>query len=386
MAPPPRRPPPAGLLVTSAAALLLALGAGCAPPAPPAGAGGAQPAVYVANAGAGTVTEHDGGSGRRVGPPRPAGPAPARLAAGAGGRVLVVPSGGAPTGALTLVVPHWGGAAARPITLEAGAQPLHLAADGGRYAAVAYVVAGGWPGGGGVAPGPCRLAVVDLVRAAVVGAHAVCAPGEAATGLALAAGDAGPVAYLGLWRRGAGRVVALAADGAVLAAHPLTDPTDTPEDVALGPAPDGAGPRLYVVAEALDPDETRPEAAAGRWASALRWRLLGLHPTTLALERDVPLPGPARGLAVAPDGRDAYALGAADLQAGAALQRIDLVRGVAAVVGRAPGLGVAGPAVTRDRLYVPDTFADRLWVADRAGRPLGTVPAGRRPLGIATGP
>src|SRR5690349_11036188 len=56
--------------------------AGCAPPAggapPPA-----LPAVYVANAGGGTVTQHDGGSGRRVGPPLPAGPAPARLAAGA---------------------------------------------------------------------------------------------------------------------------------------------------------------------------------------------------------------------------------------------------------------------------------------------------------------
>jgi hypothetical protein len=177
-----------------------------------------------------------------------------------------------------------------------------------------------------------------------------------------------------------------AAGGAVVAVRPMSSPIDLPSGLVLAPARGGAGQRLYAVVEMLDPDDSRPEAAAGRWASAYHWRLLGLHPATLVPESDVPLPGPARWLAVAPEGRDAYALGAGDRLAGTALHRVDLDTGAAAVLGRAPGLGVAGLAVTRDRLFVPDTEADRLWVADRSGRPLGPIATGRRPLGITVGP
>jgi DNA-binding beta-propeller fold protein YncE len=377
------RPDPALLrpLLRILAALLVA---GCAPPS--YGRGGAESLLYVANAADGTVTRLDGRSGRPAGPPLPGGPAPSRLVVGAEGRLLLLPAGSAANGTLTHVGPRGDRPVVRTIALEAGARPLHLAADGGRYAAAAYVV-GGAPDRLGVPAGPCRLALVDLLHGTVAGVHRPCAPGEEVTGLALVTDSAGTVAYLALWRRGAGRLVAVdAAGGAVLAARPMARPTDLPSGLVLAPAPGGAGPRLYAVVEALDPDETRPEAAAGRWASALSWRLLGLHPTTLAVESDFPLPGPAPWLAVAPDGRDAYALGAGSRLFGTPLQRIDLDSGAATVLGRVPGLGVGGLAVTRERLYVPDTEADRLWVADRNGRPLGHVPTGRRPLGIAVGP
>jgi hypothetical protein len=137
---------------------------------------------------------------------------------------------------------------------------------------------------------------------------------------------------------------------------------------------------------ALEPDDSPSADYAARLAQARGWRLLGLDAATLAQERDHPLAGPPVWLTVAPDGRDAYAFvyaggGSPDGQ----LQRIDLTTGAAALVGRAPGLGLAGLAVTADRLYVPDTFGDRLWIADRGGRPLGDVAVGRRPAAIARG-
>jgi len=76
------------------AALLAAPGpAACAGPGAPARTGSAG-LLYVANGGDGTVSRLDPQSGRPVGPPLPAGPAPAQLAPGPGGTLLVLPAGG----------------------------------------------------------------------------------------------------------------------------------------------------------------------------------------------------------------------------------------------------------------------------------------------------
>ena len=57
--------------------------------------------LYVANGRDGTVTRLDAGSGRVLGPPLPAGPAPAQVVAGPGGALLVLAAGarGRATGA-----------------------------------------------------------------------------------------------------------------------------------------------------------------------------------------------------------------------------------------------------------------------------------------------
>ena len=196
--------------------------------------------------------------------------------------------------------------------------------------------------------------------------------------------------YLGLWRSGGpgrggrGRILALdAASGAIQAAAPLDG---APGDLGVGPAPDRPGPRLYVAVATLEPEDDAAPDDTSRFGQARGWRLLGLDAATLAQERDHPLAGPPVWLTVAPDGRDAYAL-VRDGSGSAAgrLQRIDLTTGAASLLGRAPGLGLAGLAVTADRLYVPDTFGDRLWIADRGGRPLGEIAVGRRPAAIALG-
>ena len=93
----------------------------CAGPWPPARAGAAG-VLYVANGGDATVSRLDPQSGRPVGPPLPAGPAPAQLAPGPGGTLLVLPAGG-PAWRLTHVAPppHPGGESpARAVPLEPG--------------------------------------------------------------------------------------------------------------------------------------------------------------------------------------------------------------------------------------------------------------------------
>jgi hypothetical protein len=195
------------------------------------------------------------------------------------------------------------------------------------------------------------------------------------------------VAYLALWdaRAAAGRVVAVdAGSGAVLGAQ---DVRGVPGDVAVAPAPGGAGVRLYcVVAAPAAGGAAGPDADGARSSPDRSWRLLGLHAVTLEPESEVTLPWPAHGLAVAPDGRDAYAYaGPGSLLWGSVLLRVDLVAGAAAPLGPVPGSGIGGLAVTADRVYVPDSGGDTVWVADRRGRPLPALPTGRRPLAVAAG-
>jgi hypothetical protein len=364
---------------------------------PDRSAAGAPELLYVARGADGTIIRADARTGWPVGAPLPAGPAPTQLAVGRDGALLVRSGGASRWGALTYVVPSGGGPGggptARRVSLGEGGTAALLAGDGDRTAVVAYLprgLEGLREAGTGAAPAPCRLAVVDLARGAVVGAHPACAPGERVTGLAVATDGAGTVAYLGLWRAGGagrggrGRVLALdAARGAILAAAPLDG---APGDLGVGPAPDRPGPRLYVTVAALEPEDDAAPDDDARFGRVRGGRLLGLDAATLAQERDHPLAGPPGWLTVAPDGHDAYAL-VHDGSGSAAgwLQRIDLTTGAASLLGQAPGLGLAGLAVTTDRLYVPDTFGDRLWIADRGGRPLGDVAIGRRPAAVALG-
>src|SRR5262249_17988174 len=160
---------------------------------------GAPPLLYVANAVDGTVTRLDGGTGRVLGPPLPAGPLPAQVVPGPGGGLLVRSFSPQRSGALTYVAPGRGGGSdwgARPVPLEAGARDVWLAGAGGRHAAVAYL-----------APDPatgqlrCRLALVDALSGTVRPAHDVWGPPGGIggiSGLAVDEGPDGPVAYLGL--------------------------------------------------------------------------------------------------------------------------------------------------------------------------------------------
>jgi hypothetical protein len=372
-------------------AALAAAGAACAAPARPA----AQPALvlYAANAGDGTVARFDAATGAPTGPPLPAGSAPAWLVAGGDGSVLVQSVGATGGGGLTHVVPGEGGWDARPVRLESGARVVLLAGDGGAAAAVVYVVVDDGRSGSGAAAGPCRLAIVDLSRSAVAGAHAACAPGEQPTGLALTTDSGGgTVAFLGLWRPAAAgapetaRLVALdARDGRLRGAHALDAGAATgPLALAAGP---GGRRRLYAVGAALDGTPRPLDDFGRRFAEATDWRLLEFHPGSLAPAGEYALRYGAAGLTVAPDGREAYTVGRPGSPDGTLLQRIDLTTGAVTVLGPTPGGTAAGAAVAvaHDRLYLPDTWGDRLWVLDRAGRPLGTVSTGRRPLGLAVG-
>jgi hypothetical protein len=241
------------------------------------------------------------------------------------------------------------------------------------------------------------VALIDVLQGAVVGTMPACASGELVTGLAMGTDEAGTLTYLALWGTAgvhSGRVVALdVARGLVVATHQLIGLPEAPEApeapgaLALAPAPDGTGHRLYGVTAALDPSGPPTSDLAAQSTAGLAWRLLGLNPATLAPETEHPLLRAAYWLTVSPDGREAYAFDApGGWPSGSRLQRVNLAAGTVTSLGRMPGLGVAGLAVTADRLYIADTISDRLLVADRAGRPGATLPVGRRPLGVAVGP
>ena len=386
----------AGRAFACGALLAAVLAGGCAPPDGDAAGAASQRVLYVANALDGTVTRLDARDGRALGPPLPTDRAPARLAAGPRGHLLV--AGAGPAAQLTLHTATAVGWRARPVPLEAGARPTEvraLAGDGGRYAVVAYAAAAGTAAGERAAEGPCRLALIDLLAGAVVRAHQPCARGDTVAGLALRAGDAGPVAYLATRRpgsgpddRGRGRVVALdATTGAPLAAY---EACGLPVDLVLAPAPPGppaAAGRLYAV---VGSPASPPGAAADgdqEFDTAEGWWLVGLDPEGLAVESDRAVAGPLRSLAVAPDGRQAYAFApVGDPVLGSALVAVDLATGATADLGkRVPGQGLAGLAVTDERVYVPLPDGAEVWVGDRQGRPLGVVPVGRRPFAITLG-
>ena len=225
--------------------LLLALSlAGCA--ARGRGAAGVPARLYVANARDGTVSQLDAGSGRAIGPPIPAGTAPAQVVASASGGLLVVPAAVPADGALVHLSRSGTGWVQRPVALEPGASGVLAAGDGGRRAAVAYHVP---EPGQSPSQRRCRLAVVDLDAGAVEHRHGPCGAGEHAVSLALDAGPAGPVAYLGLVREaagaagppgpGAGRVLAVDAGGAPVSRPPAGRTAGGPH---AGTGPGAAGP------------------------------------------------------------------------------------------------------------------------------------------------
>src|SRR5437867_9111381 len=80
----------------------------CARPSNSAASPVATQTLYVANGLDGTISRLDARTGRALGDPVPAGPAPWRLMTGPGGRALVVSAGPGRGGALTYVTPVGG--------------------------------------------------------------------------------------------------------------------------------------------------------------------------------------------------------------------------------------------------------------------------------------
>lgn len=111
-------------------------------------------------------------------------------------------------------------------------------------------------------------------------------------------------------------------------------------------------------------------------------RLLGLNPDTLAVESGRTLGFVPAGLAVAPDGDQAYALHDQDVV------RLDLVGQADTRLPFLPEPG-HGLTVTHDRVYVSQFFGGTLWVLDRHReehvRNWRTVAVGRHPTAIVLG-
>jgi hypothetical protein len=219
------------------------------------------------------------------------------------------------------------------------------------------------------------------------------------TGLALEDTADGPVAYLALWHRatpaGPGfrpagaRIRRLAArTGAPLGETPvdgLPRPPAAGGSLLLAPAPGGARAALYLVAAFPGSGLATWDAAEYAWQFPLsgRWRLQRLAPDTLDPEADLGLAFAPAGLAVAPDGAQAYAFDAL----GDALMQLDLATGRSGVLARVPGHRPWGLAVTADRLYAASPPGGEVWVFDRAaGRRLAALRAGHAPVGIGLTP
>jgi DNA-binding beta-propeller fold protein YncE len=348
--------------------------------APGGGAAGGQGALYVANALDDSLTRLDGQSGHVIGPDLPAGRAPGQLAPGPAGSLLALSAAADRDGEVTHLARSAGRGArdwlARPLPLGEPARRALLAGDGAGDAVVGYHAS--VPGESG---GTCRLALVDVNHGVVRRTHTVCAPRETMTGLALAGGPGGGIAFVGLSRRAAGagggpaaghRIVALNAEtGAVVASRGMAGP---PEHLTVAPGTERSAPRLYCVvgSDYVDADETIPA----------RGRLLGLDPATLADESEFLLPAWPSALAVAPDGGRAYGL----TPGGGSLMDLDLGRGVE---GRRAGLPGRGTrlAVGERWVYVANTAGDEVWQLDRGdGRLARSIRVGRRPIGLALGP
>ena len=175
-------------------------------------------------------------------------------------------------------------------------------------------------------------------------------------------------------RRLRDRVVAVdARTGGVLAARALASP---PEHLQLlPPAPAAGRPegRLYVLEGAPGAESEYAPLGLGRW------RLLGLHPTTLDTEQEAVLGVQVHYLAVAPDGGHAYALGPGPTD----VQHLDLAAGVTRRLGALPGAAAGGLAVTARYVLVPNPLGSEVWALDRRdGRLAATIPVGRRPVAV----
>src|SRR5438093_13474953 len=104
--PTPRRPLWRRVTAVGTAAMVLAGSVmGCARPSKTAASPLTPPLLYVANGLDNTISRLDARTGRALGEPLPAGPAPWRLVTGPAGRALVVSAGPGSGGALTYVAP-----------------------------------------------------------------------------------------------------------------------------------------------------------------------------------------------------------------------------------------------------------------------------------------
>ena len=146
----------------------------------------------------------------------------------------------------------------------------------------------------------------------------------------------------------------------------------SPAPLTLGPAPDGLGQRLYAVDTTPGP-ESEYVATGG-------WRLLGLNPAALDVERQLQVTYLPRRLAVAPDGNHLYTLDAG----GTTVLHHDLSTGGQRSLARLRGEGVS-LAVTATHVYVPNLYRSEVSAIDRRNGYTKAIPVGRRPTAIVVG-
>jgi hypothetical protein len=233
--------------------------------------------------------------------------------------------------------------------------------------------------------------LIDLATGVAAGGLPLCAAGERATSLALWDGAPGPIAYVGLWHApevataeassGRGRLLAIDARSGATPASARFDGALDALVLAAGP---GGSSRLYAVEDRSESDEETSALQRGDRYDAHGWRLWALDPTTLEPLDGLRLAYPPVGLAVAPEGDEAYALvGPVDGRQARALMRLDLDTGAQTRLGRVPGTYGSSLVVTPDRVYVPIPEGRDVWVGDRQGRPLTTLAVGEHPQDVA---
>jgi hypothetical protein len=369
------------------AVLAVGLSAGCAFAG--SSASGRDPTLaYVSNSRDNTITRLHAATGRVVGSPIPAGVAPGPVVVGRDGDLVTISSSARHEAALIVSAGRHSIGATIRLPLEPRAQPLFLAGAGGRYAAVAYSVR---MADRKSHSQPCRLALIDLPERSLKAGFPVCSGHEVASGMALEEGPFGPIAYVGLWREAdirdgatgtnAGRVVARdLRTGQALDALPLDG---VPGNVVLGASSWGTGQRLYVVYAQDDGGSSHGDDIGSRFAGASAWHLLSVDPRSLAPERTYSLRFAPRRLAIAPDGRHAYALTGG--LGTTTVWHIDLTTGVTGLLVGAV-VESHGLAVTHDHVLLSDTDGGSVWLIQRqSGHIHRRVPVGRKPLGIAVG-
>jgi hypothetical protein len=400
------------------AALALLILASCSPAA--TATPGTAPRLFVANALDGTIAQLDPGSGRAAGPVLPAGRAPEHVAPGPAGSLLVLSMAAVQREALTQLIPDGTPAArwtTRTVPLGAPVQGALLAADGGRWAAVAYqrphppaptgrqsrAAAHSEPH-----PSRCSVALVDAVAGVLARTVAVCGQHETLRGLALDHGPAGPTAYLALdggrptgglaggtdatggpggssnaggvasgtdaggpgSAASRGRIVAVdVASGAVVGSAALGG---TPTHLVAGPAPWAPSRRVYCLLSTGGPEQEPPTPSSGQ--------LLALHPATLAVEAAYPLDGSPVRLAIAPDGDRAFLL----TEDSHALLVVDLTTGRRAGTTQLPERGTATALVAgRARLFVASAYRNEVWAVDHQQlHRVQTIPTGKGPVAL----
>ncbi|MGH2354316.1 MAG: hypothetical protein ACRDJN_22145, partial [Chloroflexota bacterium] len=319
---------------------------------------------------------------------------PEQIAAGPGGSVVALTAGSAGGGRreLEVVAPrraaeyHAAGLSLGGLETSGVAW---LAADGRRYAVVAYQRRrGAHPPAGTASPtdgARCPLLVVDLLVRESVSATAPCRAGERVRSLALEPGGGlhrdGPLpavhAYVGLEgspyerENGAGRLVVLALpSGAVVGSLALSG---TPADLRLASSSRGAPAALYVLEQSGGAGDSVPTPEWGR--------VLVVDPLTLDVRGQHALSAHASRLVPASDGQSVF-LVHHDI-----VQRLDLPTGKLRQIARLPGRVVAAE-ILGDRLYLASPEARALWVLDTrtgyrrpdlrlAGHPVSLVPATR---------